>query len=397
MRSRAVLVKGGELYLPEAAGVSDVLIVADRVAAIGPSLEIPSWADGEVVDARGALVVPGLVDQHVHIAGGGGEGGPQYRTPEIMLSDLTRHGITTVVGVLGTDGTTRSVQGLLAKARALTEEGIQAWIYTGAYQVPTRTVTATPRSDIVLIDRVLGIGEIAISDHRGSHPDVRQLAELAGEARVGGLLAGKAGVLHLHVGDGDRRLRPLFQMMETADIPLETLVPTHLNRNEDVLADAVRFGRMGGYVDLTTGIVPDRQDPDAVGPVEAMARLRAEGVPLDHVSFSSDAQGSAPVFNEQGHLITTAVGSAKTLWDAAVGLHERLGWDWHEALMPVTRTPAAILKLADAGRIAVRARADLLVVRDGVIETVVAGGRIMVSGGQVLVRGTFESREAPPC
>jgi beta-aspartyl-dipeptidase (metallo-type) len=393
MKVQATLVKGGEVYAPEPLGRVDVLIVGPRVVAIDRQLDLPLWALGETIEADGLLVMPGLVDQHVHFAGGGGEGGFQFRTPELYLADLTRYGITTAVGLLGTDGTTRSVQGLLAKARQLAHEGLNAWLYTGAYQVPTRTITDTPRNDIILIDRVLGIGEIAVSDHRGSHPSARALAELAGEARTGGLLAGKAGVLHLHVGNGPRRLAPLFEVLDMADVPIDTMIPTHLNRDRELLSDAVRYGLLGGYVDITTSIAPDTHDVKAVAPAEAVNILRQAGVPLAQISFSTDAGGSAPVFDEQGHLDYVGIGNAASLFESVVALHQELGYPWSEALAPATQNPANILKMPDVGRIHVGARGDLLVTDGRHVVSVVAGGTAMVKDGRVVKHGTFASGE----
>ncbi len=390
MMIEALLVRGGTVYAPKDLGRQDVLIIGERIAAIGDHLELPPWCLGQVVSVQDALIMPGLVDQHVHIAGGGGEGGPQFRTPEIRLTQLTRAGITTVVGVLGTDGTTRSVSGLLAAARGLEAEGLTTYIYTGAYEVPTRTITDNPRNDIILIDKVLGIGEIAVSDHRGSHPSDRVLAELASEARVGGILAGKAGILHLHMGNGPRRLGPVYQVLEIADLPPDTFVPTHLNRDRELLHDAVGLGRRGGWLDITTGIGPVDDDPDAVAPSAAACYLREQGVPWDHISFSSDAEGSAPTFDARGHLVRMEMGSADTLWQAVLALVKN-GVPWEEALAPATSTPAHILKLPLVGEIAPGMIANVLVIKGDMVDTVIAKGRIMVQDGKPLVYGTYEN------
>lgn len=390
MTTSATLVRGGEVFSPEPLGRVDVLTVNHQIAAVGPNLTVPVWAQAEVLDAEGLMVFPGLIDQHVHITGGGGEGGPQYRTPELFLTDLTRYGLTTVVGVLGTDGTTRSVQELLAKARALSAEGLNAWIYTGAYQVPTRTITDNPRNDLILIDRVIGIGEIAVSDHRGSHPSDRELAQLAGEARTGGLLGGKAGVLHLHVGSGARRLDPVLEVLDMADIPIATMVPTHLNRTAVLLKDAVRYGRRGGFLDITTSIVPDANDQAAVGPVTAVSQLLGDGIKLEQISFSTDAGGSAPVFDAQGRLLHMGVGTAENLFGAVAGLHHELGLEWSDAIKPATATPAHILKLADVGRVEPGMRGDLLVSDGRRVVALTAAGRIMVQDGEPVVWGMFE-------
>ncbi|MBX5466246.1 MAG: beta-aspartyl-peptidase [Firmicutes bacterium] len=388
----SLLVQGAEVFGPEPLGRVDVLAVGDRVVAIGSGLSLPSWSEGQVQDGRGLCLVPGLVDLHVHFAGGGGEGGPRYRTPELALSALTRAGITAAVGVLGTDGTTRSVAELLAKARALADEGLHTWIYTGAYSTSTRTLTGSLRDDVILIDRVIGVGEIALSDFRGSHPSEDELARLAGEAHVGGLLGGKAGVLHLHVGDGPEGLKPLVRLVERADVPLAALLPTHLNRRRALLIQAAAWGRQGGAVDLTTGIAPSPDDADAVSAAAAADWLRRQGVPLHHITFSSDAGGSAPQFDADGRMVGMGVGRPDTLWRAVWELRATFGWPWPEALAPATANPARRLALNGVGRIGVGAFADWLLVDPdhGRIASVVAQGRVVVDGGEPVVWGTFE-------
>lgn len=387
----AVLIRHARLFQPAPwpAGVTDVLVVGDRVAAIGPDLAIPTFAGASsALDAEGRPVIPGLIDQHVHIAGGGGEGGPQFRTPEIAAADLAAAGITTVVGVLGTDGVTRSVQGLLAKARTLRAEHLRAFLYTGAYQVPTRTITDTPRSDLILIDLVVGVGEVAISDQRGSHPGRGQLAELASEARVGGLLSGKAGVLHIHVGDGPGGLEPLERVVRSADVPLDTLVPTHLNRSQSLVDAAIHWARSGGWVDFTSGIRPDGHDPGAVSAHDALERAREAGVPLARVSFSSDAQGSAPLFDAAGRLQGVGIGRPSSLLAEVLALVHR-GWPWADALAPATTVPSAILKLGAVGSIQPGGPADLVVLDDSRVWHMVSQGHVLVREGHSLAASPF--------
>jgi beta-aspartyl-dipeptidase (metallo-type) len=95
-----------------------------------------------------------------------------------MLTDITKAGVTTVVGCLGTDGCTRTMSNLLAKAKGLEEEGITTYVYTGSYQVPVRTVTGSIMDDVILLDKVIGCGEIAISDHRSSQPTKEEFAKI---------------------------------------------------------------------------------------------------------------------------------------------------------------------------------------------------------------------------
>ena len=177
------LIQQATVYAPEYLGVRDVLIGDTHILKIATQIPVAADYEVEVLNARGKLLFPGLIDGHVHILGGGGEGGYHTRTPEIVLTDITLGGVTTVVGCLGTDGTTRSMASLLAKARGLEEEGISAYIYTGSYQVPVRTLTGSIMDDLILIDKVVGCGEIAISDHRSSQPTREEFARIVGDTR----------------------------------------------------------------------------------------------------------------------------------------------------------------------------------------------------------------------
>ena len=164
------LIKNIHVYAPEDVGIKDVL-VDEKIIKIGDNLPVIEEYDVEVIDGTGKILVPGFIDCHVHILGGGGEGGARTRTPEIMLSDITTAGVTTVVGCLGTDGTTRTMTNLLAKAKGLEEEGISTYVYTGSYQVPVKTLTGSVTDDIILFDKIIGCGEIAISDHLSRFPN----------------------------------------------------------------------------------------------------------------------------------------------------------------------------------------------------------------------------------
>ncbi|MCI0183086.1 MAG: beta-aspartyl-peptidase [Acidibacillus sp.] len=392
------IIKNATVYSPKRLGKRDILIGGRQILAISESIELHgSNLAIETVDAEGLFLFPGLIDQHVHMAGGGGEGGFHYRTPEISLSHMTTAGVTTAVGVLGTDGVTRSTRELLAKAMALDFEGVSTYIYCGAYQVPTRTITGMPRSDLVLIEKVIGVGEIAISDSRSSHPSDRDLAELASEARVGGLLAGKAGVLHLHLGDDDTKLQLLFDVLKQTELPKSTFTPTHLNRNPDLLKDAIRYGKQGGFVDLTSGIRPDEHDHISVKPSKAMRMLLDAGVKPHLITMSSDSNGSSPIFNDQGKLVAMGIGSIATLWEETRDAIVEENVPIETAVGIVTTHVARVLKLAHKGQIKPGLDADLLLTDDKFqIQHVYAKGRKVVEDGKPIVFGTFENVSGIP-
>ncbi|QDR82163.1 beta-aspartyl-peptidase [Sporomusa termitida] len=382
------ILKGGTVFAPENMGVQDVLIAGQVIARVAPGIEpVPGYGETRVLDVTGRRIVPGFVDQHVHLLGGGGEGGYATRTPEVVLSNIVLAGTTTVVGCLGTDGITRSMAGLLAKARSLELEGISTYIYTGAYEVPPPTITGSVRSDLVLIDKVIGCGEIAISDHRSSQPIPAELARLAAEARVGGLLSGKAGVLHLHVGTGARRLSMIFDIITATEIPVSQFVPTHINRNWDLVNDGIRLTRLGGVIDFTAA---ESGQPDSLTAAQAILHCLEQGVPIDCMTISSDGQGSLPVFDSQGSMSGLKVAGMTGLHGEVKNL-TACGLALSEALRPVTVNPAKILKLyPEKGTLLPGSHADIVVFGDSLaIEHVFAKGRQLVRHGQAVVSGAF--------
>ncbi len=390
------VVKNGIVHAPENIGRKDILIGAGKILMISPDIDIHnSIFDYDEIDAGECLILPGFIDQHVHIAGAGGEGGPRTRTPEIGLSELTTGGITTVVGLLGFDGMTRSISDLLAKAKGLEEEGITSYIYSGTYELPTRTITGAVKSDLVLIDKVLGIGEIAISDHRSAQPTVEEMIRLAAEARIGGMIGNKAGVVHVHLGEGKNGMSLIFDSVSRSDIPITQFVPTHVNRLSGLFDEAMTFLRDGGVIDLTSGFSSKHDSPEAVEVYMGLEKIIRSGLSLERVTVSSDANGSMPVFNDSGELEKLAKGSVKPLWnDICKAIHEEVV-SISTGVALITKNPAKILKLyPKKGIVSVGSDADLVIVNKESlkIEKVLAKGRLMVDNEQPLAWGTFEKQ-----
>jgi beta-aspartyl-dipeptidase (metallo-type) len=344
-----------------------------------------------VIDGTGKLLVPGFIDGHVHILGGGSEG-YAFRTPELMLSDLTTGGVTTVIGCLGTDGTTRSMASLLAKARGLEAEGVTTFIYTGSYRVPVGTLTSSVQEDLILIDKVIGVGEIALSDHRSSQPTFEEVARIAADVRVGGMIAGKTGVVNIHMGDGQRMLALIEQIISETEIPAKHFVPTHINRNAGLFEAGIAYAKQdtgrGRHIDLTTSLMTDSTDLSCGN---GLLRLLQAGVSIDSISFSSDAQGSLPLFNSAGEMIGLGIGRIDTLFGEVRRAVRDHGVPLELALRVITSTPAAYLGLPSKGTIRVGADADLvLLTQDLEIDTVLAKGQIMVRDHEIKRLGTFE-------
>ncbi|MDI6603877.1 MAG: beta-aspartyl-peptidase [Thermoanaerobacteraceae bacterium] len=387
-----LLLQGGEVYTPEPIGKKDILTCNEKIIKIADKIKIPELPEIEVVNLNGYIVVPGFIDQHVHIAGGGGEGGPATRTPEVQLSNLTKGGITTVVGLLGADGITRNMTALLAKARALEIEGLTTYIYTGAYELPTRTLTNSVRSDLVIIDKVIGTGEIAISDHRSAQPTLEDLTKLAAEARVGGLLGNKPGIVHLHVGEGIRGLTPIIDIVKNTEIPVTQFIPTHVNRISRLFEQAMEFIRMGGTVDLTSDIKPDENSKTALTPVDAIKKIIENQLPLDKITMSSDSNGSIPVFDEDKKLVKVMVGNATTLYRDLKTIIAQNVLPIEKAIKIITENVAKVLHIyPKKGCIKEKSDADFVILDSNLnISSVIARGNFMIKFGKLVKKGVFE-------
>ena len=214
------LIQNIDIYAPEHLGKKDVLIIHDKIVKIADagSLSIPSYfPESEQIDGTNLILTPGFIDCHVHVLGGGGEGGFANRTPEATMEGLTKFGVTTVVGCLGTDGIGRDMCALVAKTKGLNEQGISAYCYTGSYQVPVRTLTDSIPKDIMMIQEIIGTGEIAISDHRSSQPTFEEFTRVAADTRLGGVLSGKAGIINVHLGDGSRGMELINRVIDETE------------------------------------------------------------------------------------------------------------------------------------------------------------------------------------
>ncbi len=387
------IIKNVDVYSPLQLGKKDILIAGERVAAIADDIDAPvGFPAVEVVDGRGRLAVPGFIDSHVHIAGGGGEASFKTRTPAMRLTDATLAGVTTVIGTRGTDGMARSMEALVAKAKALREEGISCWIYTGAYQVPVQTITDRIESDIMLIEEIIGVGEVAISDHRSSQPTFDEIAKIAAAARVGGMLSGKAGVVNMHLGDGERGLSLIREVIRKTEIPHKQFVPTHVNRNPDLLEAGLDYARDGGFIDFTTSTVPQFIEEGETKCSQALKMCLDRDIPAGQITFTSDGQGSLPSFDEKGELTRLFLASSASLFAEVRDAVQIEGIPLETALRVVTQNPAEIFKLTHKGRIQAGADADIVLLNpeDLSISAVMAMGRTMVADGQAVVKGTFD-------
>ena len=358
-----VLFKNANTYSPLSEGKKDILTGGKSILAIADHIEPPLGVEVKIIDCKGLNLVPGLIDSHVHITGGGGEGGPATRMPELEISMMIDGGVTTVIGCLGTDGITRTVDSVLMKVKSIRAKGMSAWMYTGAYQVPPPTITGDVARDIALIEEVIGVGEVAVSDHRSSVPTTSELTRIVAHARVAGMIGGKAGIVNMHMGDARDPFRPIHDVVANSEMGYRQFIPTHCNRNDYIFEDAKEYGKKG-YVDITTSSYPYYKDEE-IKPSKALKQLLDSGVPIKHITFTSDACGSLPGFDpETGKLIKIEMGLPDSVLREIKESVAEEGIPLEIALQVATSNPADILRLQGKGYIKEGFDADILVMDD---------------------------------
>jgi beta-aspartyl-dipeptidase (metallo-type) len=389
-----ILIRNGEVFGPRALGRRDVLAGGRKILAVEKRID-PAGLPGEVevIDAGGLAVVPGFVDGHQHFTGGGGEGGFHTRTPEMRLSMNTTNGVTTAVGVLGTDALTRSVESLYAKTQSFNAEGITAFMLTGSYWHPSPTITGSVARDLVYLQPVIGC-KLALSDIRGPHIEAADLARLASDIRVAALVANKPGIITVHTGVKPGGLELILEVVGRHGLRADMFVPTHINRkNAELTVQVLELARLGAVVDATCMLSPPAADAPHLTAADFAVLADANGV-FDRVAFSSDAGGSLPVWNEdRSRIVGMGIGTPASLLAELARLVNAKGIALEKALCPLTTTPARVYGLSGVkGELAPGADADILVLDPGrmTARDVLAGGTVMVRNGTLEKKGYFE-------
>ena len=293
----AILIKNARVFAPKDLGVVDVLMANERILAVGKDLA-PNLPDLQTVEAGGMIMTPGFFDQHIHVTGGGGEGGWKSRCPELVFSELVKAGVTTFLGVSGTDSMSRSIENLLAKVRGLKQEGASGWMWTSNYSYPVTTITDSVKTELFAIPEVLGV-KIALGDHRCSFPSMEEVRSIVADVRVAGMLTGKTGFVHVHLGDYTSSF-DIFDGIVASGLPIKHIRPTHVARHPAVFERAMGFAKQGGWIDITTG------GGNYMGcAADAYDMAIENGVPVNRITMSSDGHGSMPRFNEAGEMVVS--------------------------------------------------------------------------------------------
>lgn len=370
-----------DVYAPQHLGKKDVLTIHDKIVKIADAdtMQLTGiFPEAEIIDGTDRILTPGFIDCHVHVLGGGGEGGFANRTPEATMEGMTKFGVTTVVGCLGTDGIGRDMCALVAKTKGLNEQGMTAYCYTGSYQIPVRTLTDSITKDIMMIQEIIGTGEIAISDHRSSQPTFEEFARVVADTRLGGVLSGKAGIINVHLGDSRRCLDLIERVIDETEIPASQFLPTHVNRNEMLFRKAITYALKGGAVDFTGNEDIDYWETicDEVRVCNGMKRMLDAGVNPNRITISSDGQGSLPIYNKQGEFLGMGVGQSSCLLKEVKECVERTDIPLEIALSTITSNPTEILNLKGKGKIEEGNDADLCILDQNLqVMEVIAKGK----------------------
>jgi beta-aspartyl-dipeptidase (metallo-type) len=382
------LISNAELFSPKACGIQNLLIAGGKLVYVGKTLpKLDPALNVQLIDADGCAVIPGFIDGHTHITGGGGEAGFATRVPPVPISQFTRAGVTTVVGLLGTDDLTRNTESVIAQVYALREEGLSAYCYTGGYHLPPTTLTGSVKSDIVFIEPIVGVGELAISDHRSSQPTLNELLKVASEAHVARLMTGKAGMLHLHLGDGERGLSLVREALSTAEIPARTYNPTHINRQRFLFDEACELAKQGCWIDVTAFETGD----EGYEPADALLRYMQSEYPQDKLTISSDGGGCLPCFDKHGHLSKMDFASSSSMTEVFYQLLDE-GVAMEKCLPFFTSNVAALMNFSHKGQLKVGTDADLLILdKQQRLSHVMAQGQWHMLDKIIIKKGTFEN------
>lgn len=377
------LIKNANVYAPSHLGKKDLLIAGEKIIAIAETLDLPGQLC-KVWNADGKIVTPGLIDQHIHVIGAGGKNGYASMTPEVTLSELIACGTTTVVGLLGTDGSSRNIRTLYSKVKALEQEGISAYMYCGYYGVDSVTITNGIQEDMIFIDKVLGC-KIAISDVRSSYPTALELLRKLRAVRVGGSIGNKKGILHIHLGNLESKMDPLFELVNKYQFPIEHISPTHVGRTKPLFEQAIEFAKLGGMIDITTGA------SKYTDPYKSVMYALEKGASIDNITFSSDGHAGLTKLDENGQVIGVRRAPIDQNLQEVVNLIQLGKVAIGDAFKIITTNPARNLGLKNKGQLAVGFDADLCVFDSNLnLVDVFARGQQMMANGKIIVKGNFE-------
>jgi beta-aspartyl-dipeptidase (metallo-type) len=340
-----ILLRNGHVFSPQYAGVNDILIEDGIITCIRPKISVSAFVCAREIDVSGMFVMPGLIDTHVHIIGGGGETGDGSLIAPLEAASLIQNGITGCVGMLGYERRRKTPQMLFEKAAQFNEAGVETYALTGSYQLPPATLTGSLTEDLETLELCMGAGEIAIEDSRVQGFAMEQIILLLQTVHKAAKKTQKPLKAVFHIGDKAKDLSLLFRMVKIYPQTAEIAIPTHVNRSAQVLEEAAKYIQMGGTVDITAGITPKEAEEGFIPAPQALAFLLDKTGGLDNVTLSSDAGGSIPVFDEKGAIVSCGTADASALLLDMQAAY-RKGMKLSELLKAAAVNPAVIYGLS---------------------------------------------------
>jgi beta-aspartyl-dipeptidase (metallo-type) len=352
------LIKNGEVFLGKEFEKVDLVFGGKTILQIGKfdeALAVQAGLEVTIVDCKDCYVCPGFIDSQICLVGGSGEDGFLSQPPRILIEECVRGGITTAIGSIGVDTSTKTMGNLLACVKAFKEAGLTSLCYTGGYDTPIKPLNESVRTDLIYIEEIIGAGEVAIADRRVPEPYKHFLARTIVDAYVGGILTGKAGVTRIHVGEGRRRLQTIRDVAEHNEIQFDKLYFTHIERSKELIKEGIEFAKLGSFLDF------DLHDRD----LEIWYKEYQEaGGPLGQLSFSSDA----------------GICSPEELWLEIKKCALKHNLEFKNLLPHVTEVPARALKLKQKGALKIGNDADIFIMtkKDLDIKHLICNGKFFI-------------------
>jgi dihydroorotase len=239
-----LVVRGGRVIDPSRRldAVRDVAIAAGRIVAVEPAIAAEST---DALDARGKLVVPGLIDIHTHAA-------RDPEGPALCLQD----GVTAFIdaGSAGADGLDRAVaiaKGAAQTARVLVNIGRGGILPDGDTKNLALADVGAARAAIERHrDVVVGLKARLSATVVGTH-DVEVLRRTQQVAEPFGL------PVMIHMGQTPSPLRELLPLLKTGDIVTHMFAPPPNAIVDDagrVLPEVLAARRRGIVFDVGNGV-----------------------------------------------------------------------------------------------------------------------------------------------
>ena len=282
-----LVIRGGSVVTPDGVGHWDVAIEGERIAAVAAPGTLPRDV-GRVIDATGALVIPGGIDPHVHTYWPipALDGGVARSAPPSQVSLAAIHGGTTTLVDFAVWEPGITIAKAIADKESVWRDGHTDYalhvMLQGAVppdviaQIPEAIQAGFPSIKIFTTDvRPIGKGRMIRMGHLW--------AIMEAAAKHGGILA-------IHAEDDDLVMYMYERLEREGDTDIRNMPLVHSAMSEDI--SFRRVLRLARYVE---GAAVYFVHVSAAAGVEAIAEARGEGRPVygetlhHYATFTADA------------------------------------------------------------------------------------------------------------